>query len=80
MIECETGMKILMCPKCMTRQNFDFGKWDNSVGVCMVCSYEVSDARIVQSLAAIALDEYQSEQRLKKRLSKELYDILHRED
>ena len=78
--------RILMCPSCETRQNFNFGG-SGKVGACMVCGYEVSDARfgtqsarIIQSLAAIALDEYQSEQRLKRRLSKELYDILHKEE
>lgn len=71
--------RIIFCPKCSTRQNFSFGKWDNSVGICMVCSYEV-DARFVARLSALAFDEYQSELRLKERLSRELDDILDKDD
>lgn len=73
----EYNWKILFCPKCCTRQNFDFGKYDK-LGICMVCSHEV-DARFVDSLSALAFDEYQSELRLKKRLSKELDEILDKE-
>lgn len=66
--------RIIFCSKCMTRQNFNFG--GSGIGICMVCSYEV--ARNVDSLSALAFDEYQSELRLKKRLSKELDEILER--
>ena len=69
--------RIIYCPHCETRQSFNFSG-SGKVGVCMVCSYEVDDARIVQSLGALAFDEYQSERALKRRLAKELYDILHK--
>ena len=66
--------RIIFCPSCNTRQNFNFS---SDIGVCMVCSYEV--ARNVDSLSALAFDEYQGELRLKKRLSKELDEILNKE-
>lgn len=72
--------RIIFCPDCMTRQNFNFSG-SGKVGICMVCSYELArfSDKIVQSLGALAFDEYQSERLLKRRLSKELYNILHRE-
>ena len=63
--------RIIFCPNCNTRQNFNFS---SDIGVCMACSHEV--ARNVQKLSALALYEYEEEEKLKRAIKGKLYGIL----
>ena len=65
--------KIIFCPKCMTRQNFNFG--GTGIGVCMVCSARIGDD-VVQPLGALALYEYEEEEKLKRAIKERLNNIM----
>ena len=64
--------RIIFCPTCMTRQNFNFS---SDIGICMVCSARIEDD-MVQPLSALALYEYEQNRALKRDIARKLYDIL----
>lgn len=58
----EDYSKILWCPRCQKRQNFNYGDSIRELE-CPKCGYYINDREREQELAAMAMDDWEKEQK-----------------